>query len=117
MSANRAIRQILDSMFLGPVNEVAEVNPAGTGLLRANGTPLNLPGALTQDFAAKVLSLTQLTSDFTNTAAVGAVTINKAAGRVNIAAAGTSVVVTNSFVAASSKVFVSIASTDRWSPS
>ena len=36
--------------------------------------------------------------DYTNTATVGAVTIDKPSGRVNIAAAGTSVVVTNSLV-------------------
>lgn len=50
--------------------------------------------------------------DYTNTATVGAVTINKAAGRVNIAAAGTSVVVTNSLVTAASKVFAVMASAD-----
>lgn len=44
--------------------------------------------------------------DYTNTGTVGAVTINKPAGRVNIAATGTSVVVTNSIVTAASHVFV-----------
>jgi len=43
--------------------------------------------------------------DYTNTGTVGAVTINKPSGRVNIAAAGTSVVVTNSLVTAASHVF------------
>lgn len=43
--------------------------------------------------------------DYTNTATVGAVTINKPSGRVRIAAAGTSVVVTNSLVTAASHVF------------
>ena len=49
--------------------------------------------------------------DFTNTATVGAVTINKPSGRVRIAAAGTSVVVTNSLVTAASHVFA-VASTN-----
>ncbi|MGH8430418.1 MAG: hypothetical protein ACREUF_08450, partial [Solimonas sp.] len=49
---------------------------------------------------------------YENTATVGAVTINKAAGRVNIAAAGTSVVVTNSLVTAASKVFAVISQND-----
>jgi hypothetical protein len=49
---------------------------------------------------------------YTNTGTVGAVTINKAAGRVNIAAAGTSVVVTNSYVTAASKVFVVCSTND-----
>jgi hypothetical protein len=42
--------------------------------------------------------------DYTNTATVGAVTINKASGRVNIAAAGTSITVTNSLVTAACRV-------------
>lgn len=50
--------------------------------------------------------------DFTNTATVGAVTINKPVGRVNIAAAGTSVVVTNSLVTAASHVFAVMSSAD-----
>ena len=54
----------------------------------------------------------QLFVDYTNTGTVGAVTINKAAGRVNIAAAGTSVVVTNSLVTAASKVFAVVAQAD-----
>lgn len=50
--------------------------------------------------------------DYTNTATVGAVTINKAAGRVRIAAAGSSVVVTNSIVTAASHVFVETSTND-----
>lgn len=46
----------------------------------------------------------QIFLPYTNTATVGAVTIDKASGRVNIAAAGTSVVVTNSLVTAASHV-------------
>ena len=54
----------------------------------------------------------QLYLDYTNTATVGAVTINKAAGRVNIAAAGTSVVVTNSLVTANSHVMAVMSTAD-----
>lgn len=50
--------------------------------------------------------------DYTNTATVGAVTINKTAGRVNIAAAGTSVVVTNSLCTAAAKVFAMVCNAD-----
>lgn len=57
-------------------------------------------------------SLKQVYFDYTNTATVGAVTINKAAGRVNIAAAGTSVVVTNSLVTAASHVLAVISTND-----
>lgn len=50
--------------------------------------------------------------DYTNTATVGAVVINKAAGRVNIAAAGIAVVVTNSLVTAASHVFAVVSQND-----
>jgi len=60
---------------------------------------------------AGTVSAGGLRLDYTNTATVGAVIINKASGRVNIAAAGTSVVVTNSLVTAASHVMV-VASTN-----
>lgn len=44
----------------------------------------------------------------TNTGTVGAVTINQQTGRVNIAAAANSVVVTNSLVTTASRIFVNI---------
>mgnify|MGYP001602994430 CR=1 FL=1 len=50
--------------------------------------------------------------DYTNTGTVGAVTINKATGRVNIAATGTSVVVTNDKVTAASHVMAWMSSAD-----
>ncbi len=50
--------------------------------------------------------------DETRTATVGAVTINKASGRINIAAGQTAVMVTNSLVAASSKVFACCSTVD-----
>lgn len=53
-----------------------------------------------------------LDSTITAVGTTGARTINKAAGRVNIAAAGTSVVVTNSLVTANSIVLVTIATND-----
>jgi hypothetical protein len=49
---------------------------------------------------------------YTNTATVGAVTINEMSGRVNIAAAGTSVVVTNSLVATTSRIFATVSTND-----
>jgi hypothetical protein len=55
--------------------------------------------------------LKHIHADYTNTATVGAVTINKMSGRVNIAAAGTAVTVTNSLVTAASHVFA-VASTN-----
>lgn len=67
-------------------------------------------GAHSVGRAAQAIS--KLYVDYTNTGTVGAVTINKAAGRVNIAAAGTSVVVTNSVVTAASHVMAVISTND-----
>lgn len=50
--------------------------------------------------------------DYTNTATIGAVTINKPSGRANIAAAASSVVVTNSLVTAASRVLAVLAAND-----
>mgnify|MGYP001588215698 CR=1 FL=1 len=72
--------------------------------LQAPTDDLTTLGAAAVGFKALYLA-------YTNTATVGAVTINKASGRVNIAASGTSVVVTNSLVTAASHVFV-VASTN-----
>ena len=58
------------------------------------------------------IGFSRLYLDYTNTGTVGAVTINKSSGRVNIAAAGTSVVVTNTFVTAASKVMAIVSQND-----
>ena len=50
--------------------------------------------------------------DFENTATVGNVTINKAAGRVNVTAGATAVTVTNSLCTAAAKVFATVAVND-----
>ena len=55
---------------------------------------------------------THFTISSVNTGTVGAVTINKSAGRVNIAAATPTLVVTNSLVTAASLVFCTIATAD-----
>ena len=54
----------------------------------------------------------QIFFDYTNTGTVGAVTINKAAGRVNIAAGGTSVVVTNSLATVASHILAVMSTAD-----
>lgn len=48
--------------------------------------------------------------DFTNTATVGNVTINKASGTVNMAALGTTLTLTNSLIATTSRVMLTLAS-------
>lgn len=91
-------------------NRDVRITSAST-LIKIEGNlwPLST-GAYT--LGAGSLGWKQIFIDYTNTATVGAVTINKAAGRVNIAAAGTSVVVTNSLVTAATKVFAVISQND-----
>lgn len=64
------------------------------------------------DIGTNTFSWRRLFVDYTNTGTVGAVTIGKAAGRVNIAAAGTSVVVTNGLCTANAHVFLNIQTVD-----
>lgn len=78
------------------------IGPSGTGATTSLIPGSN--GACTLGTAAK--SWKSLYLDYTNTATVGAVTINKASGRVNLAAAGTTFTVTNSLVTAASHVFL-----------
>lgn len=80
-------------------------NPAAITGGTINNTPI---GGTTKAAGG----FTTLDIDYTNTATVGAVTINKASGRVNIAAAGTSVIVTNNLVTAASHVFAVMSSAD-----
>lgn len=54
----------------------------------------------------------QLYVDYTNTDVVGNVTINKAAGRVNVEAGQSSVIVTNSLCTANAEVFAVVATMD-----
>jgi hypothetical protein len=80
----------------------AQINPSG--FIPFSNASLALGGA---SFTWK-----QLYIDYTNTATVGPVTINKASGRVNIAALGTSVVVTNSLCTVNAHVFANITTID-----
>lgn len=70
------------------------------------------PSTVTSTLGSASQLWAKLYVDYTNTATVGAVTINKAAGRVRIAAAGSSVVVTNSVVTAASHVFAMTSTND-----
>lgn len=59
-----------------------------------------------------LVRFTGVNLDATNTTSVGAVTINKTLGRVNITTSGTSVVVSNVFATASSHIFAQMATAD-----
>jgi hypothetical protein len=85
---------------------------ANSSIAQISSTALVPSSAGVLDLGGSTAGIKRLYVDYTNTGTVGAVTINKAAGRVNIAAAGTSVVVTNSLVTAASKVFCTISTND-----
>lgn len=89
------------SKFLIDVS--GNVRAAGNISSNANGV---------SDLGTSTLGFKRLYMDYTNTATIGAVTINKASFRANIAAAATSVVVTNSLVTAASKVLCVAAQND-----
>lgn len=103
-----------------------DTQASGTGALRqlklvsgANIMRLGTNGLFVWDITGGDLSPTSslytlgantaiggISLDYTNTATVGAITMNKPSGRVILAAGASSVVVTNSLVTASSHVFV-----------
>ena len=68
----------------------------------------------TENIGTSTLGISRLYFDYTNTAVgtTGNQTINKTSGRVNIAAAGTSVVVTNDKVTAASQCFAQMVTND-----
>lgn len=90
---------------------------SGTGIARslrllAGGNSVTWSGSafspvVISDLGLALTPWKRIYIDSTNTATVGAVTINKAAGRVNMPAGAGSMTVTNSLVTAASHVFLS----------
>lgn len=76
-----------------------------SSISRISAGVLGIGNGTQGDFSGSV-KMTKLYVDYTNTGTVGAVVINKATGRVNLAAAGTSLVVTDSLVTAASHCFL-----------
>lgn len=72
-------------------------------------TPASLAGT---DLGTTSLSWKRIYVDYTNTGTIGAVTINKALGRVNVAAAAATVTVTDSYATAASAIFATAAAND-----
>lgn len=86
----------------------ADANGSGVDLyLNANTSPLSAAGF---SLGTAALPWKQLFVDFTNTATVGSVTINKASGTVNMAALGSTLTVTNSLVTANSRIIPALSS-------
>lgn len=77
---------------------------SGVSITGANVNPRS--GAGTTSLGTGGNGFAKLYIDYTNTATVGAVTINKAAGRVNLAAAAATMVVTDSLITAASHCFL-----------
>lgn len=86
----------------------ADANGGGVDLfLNANTSPLSAAG-----FSLGTASLPwqQLFVDYTNSATVGSVTINKISGTCNMAALGNTLTVTNGLVTANSRIMATLAS-------
>lgn len=85
---------------------------AGVGIVRWTSGFFYPEGDGTIALGHSTLHWKQVYMDYTVTGTVGAVTMNKPAGRVIVAAAATSIVVTNSLVTANSIILVTIAQND-----
>lgn len=85
---------------------------SGTNTVVITATGIASGGDGASDLGLTTNHWKRLYMDYTNTGTVGAVTISKAAGRVNIAAAGSSVVVTNTLVTAASHVLANASTND-----
>ena len=107
--ANSSVDGISNATALGNGAQVTASNEIALG--DASVTAIFAGGDNVATLGKSAKGYKGLYLGYTNTATVGAVTINKASGRVNIAAAGTAVVVTNSLVTAASHVMV-VASTN-----
>lgn len=93
-------------------NVYIAANASGNGTIGFNDAAIfgDTNGAIDLGIAGNAFK--RIYFDYTNTAIIGAVTINKAAGRINLAAAASSIVVTNSLVTAASKVFCELVAND-----
>jgi hypothetical protein len=85
------------------------VGAAGTVIFATDIVP---SATGTVDIGAAALGIDQFFTDFTNTATVGAVVINKMAGRVNVAIGAVAIVVTNNKVTAASHVIAVVSQND-----
>lgn len=102
------------AVTLSPANANVVLSPTGTGVVTINpataGTINNCSVGATTRAAGSFTALAITRTDSSGTP--GNVTNNSGLGRAAFAAAGTSVVVTNSLVTANSEVFVNLITTD-----
>lgn len=104
--SNRSLGMVLgnNKVLVGPYSVTIK---ADVHSLTMNGATFGPEAAGVVDLGAASQGWKRLYVDYTNTATIGTVTINKAAGRVNMAAGLGLVVITNSFCTAASHVFLS----------
>lgn len=91
------------TIYIGVNGAASQTITAAANVMNFAPQPASA-GAVSLGIAAKGFS--KLYLDYTDTATVGNVTINKASGTVNLGAGGTSLVLTNSFATAASKVYL-----------
>ncbi len=83
-------------------------NAPNTALTIAGDVTPKVTG--TNNLGSATYAWKQLFLDYTNTATVGDVTMNKASGTVNLAALGTTLTLTNSLIATTSRIMLTLAS-------
>lgn len=107
------VKSAIDGLAAGhlDITHVAPTKPREGDLRYADGTNWN-PASGKGFYQYDGTTWAWYPGGKTNSATIGAVTINNINGRCNIAAGGTSVVVTNSLVSASSNVLATIAQND-----
>ncbi len=93
VTTQNSIDRSSDTLF----GATGDFTHTGNIFLDANGT---------RDFGKSNVGLKRLYSDYTNTATVGNVTINKMSGRVNLGAGQTALTLTNSLITAASHIFL-----------
>lgn len=82
------------------------ISIAGTNYFYWTTTGFKAAANGAYDIGGAAAAFRRLYLDYTNTATVGDVTINKASGRVNLGAGGTTLILTNSLITAASHIFL-----------
>lgn len=97
--------------YVGPNNGNLVIVAAGTNVLTIAASSITLTsGNGTVQLGSSNVGFSKLFLDYTNTATVGNVTINKVGGKVNLAALGTSLTLTNSTITVASRLILQLAS-------
>jgi len=99
------------TMLNAPTGQVISLRINNVDSMTISGSDL-LPASTVSSLGSATRLWKQFFGDYTNTATIGAVQIDKMSGRVNMAAAATTFTVTNSLVTAASHIFLTPAFVD-----